>query len=76
MSSVEKIVIFTYLVSLDAEFFWKWHIENPQKSTLGENDYMQISGRKYWILEFDLYLIIYWNFNNVAHLHYNSLCFW
>ena len=75
MSSVEKNVIFTYLVSLDAEIFWESHIENPQKSTLGKNNYMQISGRKSWILEFDLYLIIYWNLKNVTPLHYNSLCF-
>ena len=75
MSSVEKIDIFTYLVSLDAEFFWKSHIQNPQRSTLGKNNYMQISGRKSWILEFDLFLIIYLNFNNVAYLHYNLLCF-
>ena len=50
MSSVEKIVIFTYLVSLDAEFLWESHIENPQKSTLGKNNYMQISSRNSWIL--------------------------
>ena len=72
MSSVEKIVVFTYLVSLNAEIFWESHIENPQKSTIGKNNYMQISGRKSWILEFYLYLIIYWNFKNVAHLQYNS----
>ena len=34
----------------------------------GKNNYMKFSGRKSWILEFDLFLIIYLNFNNVAYL--------
>ena len=41
------------------KFSENYILKNPQKSTLGKNNYMQISGRKSWILEFDLYLIIY-----------------
>ena len=67
MSSVEKL-IYLYLASLDAEFFWESHIQNPQKFTMGKNNYMKFSGRKSWILKFDLFLIIYLNFNNVAYL--------
>ena len=38
------------------------------KSTVGKNNYMQIIGKKSWILEFDLFLIIYY-ISTMSHLH-------